>query len=954
MWNRINKLLAHQSWYANRPELQHTLRHWYSALSEIDTDAATALATQAASQPAYWRAAAASTFVRDAALQEPASLGDILTDSAPETVFDRARLDAAVAELGAERGLRRFRRQLMLKIAWRDAADALPLADVLEALSAFANAAVEIGLKAARARLRERHGELRTRDGGVVPLQVVCMGKLGGGELNFSSDIDIFFVYPEIGESDGRRALHAEEYCLRQARLVIDILDRVTELGRVFRVDTRLRPFGSAGPLAISLDALEVYLQRHGRDWERYAFVKARVIGEDPRNLTRDWVADCLTRFVYRAYLDFGVLQSLRDMQRTIEQEATSQEAVRDIKRGTGGIREIEFIVQSWQLIRGGRLPALQTTSLYEALEAVAAAECISAKMAAELRAAYDYLRVLENRLQGLADRQTHSLPESESERHALVLSMGKDSWDSLVAELDVHRQRVSDAFRGLVFAAAENDAQRDSTPDWLSIDRGQIKQSLSERSLGQIDTLAGLLQEFARRMLQQPLTEAVQDRIRGAVNAVIVRLPAFTPAPSVLERALKLVESVCRRSAYLVLLVEQPEATDRLLRLLASSRFIAEQLAEQPMLLDELLDASLFNEPMDIDQMRTELEALARTQDESDVEHQTDALVRFVRTAQFRIAVADVSGVLEIMRVSDRLSNTATVVLERTLTLAWNDMVARHGRPAGTDASAPGFAVIGYGKLGGLELGYGSDLDIVFLHDLDEGETDGPTPLDNARFAMRLARRMVHLLSVQTGHGKLYEVDMRLRPSGRSGLLVSSLAAFRRYQQKDAWTWEHQALVRARAVAGDAGVMRSFEQIRRDTLVDSINRASLRVAVADMRRRMRENLSRSGPNEFDLKQDPGGIADLEFLVQYLILQHAHTHIALLEWTDNIRQLDSLAGHAVLTSDTATSLQEAYVELRATVHRMALEGNRPVVPSATLQDVRRRVSRQWQYWLGSH
>ncbi|MEM6819753.1 MAG: bifunctional [glutamate--ammonia ligase]-adenylyl-L-tyrosine phosphorylase/[glutamate--ammonia-ligase] adenylyltransferase [Pseudomonadota bacterium] len=954
MWNRINEVLAHQPWYAARPELQHTLRHWYSALSEIDRSAAAALAAAADSQPAFWRAAAASAFVRDAALQESQSVADVVTSHARHELVDRAHLDAVVAELGAERGLRRFRRQLMLQIAWRDAADQLPLAKVLEALSTFADAAIEIALAAARERLQERHGELRTRDGDVVPLQVVCMGKLGGGELNFSSDIDIFFVYPQTGESDGRRALHAEEYCLRQARLVIDILDRVTELGRVFRVDTRLRPFGSAGPLAISLDALEVYLQRHGRDWERYAFVKARMVGEDPNHLTRDWFSDCLNRFVYRAYLDFTVLQSLRDMQRTIEREATSQEAARDIKRGTGGIREIEFIIQSWQLIRGGRLPALQTTSLYSALDAVAAADCISAQMAEELLEAYDHLRVLENRLQGLADRQTHSLPDTESERDALVLSMGMDSWESLVTTLDIHRRRVTEAFRGLVFAAAENDAQRDSTPDWLSIDRGEIKQSLSERGLGEIDALVALLEGFARRMQQQPLTEAVQDRIRGAVNAIVVRLPAFTPASAVLERALKLVESVCRRSAYLVLLVEQPEATDRLLRLLASSRFVAEQLAEQPMLLDELLDASLFAEPMDIDQMRAELDALVRAHDGSDVENQTSTLVRFVRTTQFRIAVADVSGVLEIMRVSDRLSNTATVVLERTLALAWNDMVARHGKPAGTDADAPGFAVIGYGKLGGLELGYGSDLDIVFLHDLGDGETDGAMPLDNARFAMRLARRMVHLLSVQTGHGKLYEVDMRLRPSGRSGLLVSSVAAFRRYQQKDAWTWEHQALVRARAVAGDAAVMRSFEQVRRDTLVDSVNRDSLRVAVADMRRRMRENLSRSGPNEFDLKQDPGGIADLEFLVQYLVLLHAPAHTALLEWTDNIRQLDSLASHGVLTSETAQSLQEAYIELRATVHRMALDGNRPVVPSATLQAVRRRVSQQWQHWLGSH
>ncbi|MEL7310844.1 MAG: bifunctional [glutamate--ammonia ligase]-adenylyl-L-tyrosine phosphorylase/[glutamate--ammonia-ligase] adenylyltransferase [Pseudomonadota bacterium] len=955
MWADIETALRSFTWFDPSSDVAATLEHWFARLSDADPAAAAAMQRAALSEEGdIWRAAAASTFVRDTACQEPQVIESVLTWQLGEVLFERDSLEERIAEHGAELGLRRFRRQFALRTAWLDLAGRAPLSHVLESLSAFADAAIEVAVGTAQDRLKSRYGVLRDADGAPIHLRVLCMGKLGGRELNFSSDIDIIFIFRSDGQSDGRRCLQAEEYCLRQARLVIDILDRRTEYGRVFRVDTRLRPFGSAGPLAISTDALEVYLQRHGRDWERYAFVKARLPGESLSGPVVEWMDDCLMRFVYRAYLDFSVLSSLRDMQSKIEQEAASRDAAMDLKRGPGGIREIEFIVQSWQLIRGGKALALRTPSLYAALDGIAALDCVTEDEAAKLRAAYDYLRILENRLQALADRQTHHLPTDPLEQRALCLAMNAPDWTELIDTLDTHREHVTAAFRGLVFAGnPDTDHEPDST-DWLSADTQATAARLAEYDLPAPPLLANSIHSFAQRVNRQPLTTEVKRRVRLAIEGVVGRLGAFSPPAIVLERALALIEAVCRRSAYLTLLNEQPAAFDRLLRLLSSSQFVADQILEQPMLLDELLDARLFSEPKDVNEMRTELTQGQAETGAGDAELRTAELVRFVRTTQFRIAVADVSGLLPIMRVSDRLSDVATLVLEQTLELAWTELAERHGRPGGMPTEGTGFAIIGYGKLGGLEMGYGSDLDIVFLHDLPDGETTGDAPLDHSVFVMRLARRIVHLLSVQTGHGSLYEVDMRLRPSGRSGLLVSSVAAFERYQQKDAWTWEHQALVRARPVAGDPTVMQAFDRIRRSTLADSVNRETLRVSVADMRRRMRQELSRSGPNEFDLKQDPGGIADLEFLVQYLVLAHAQQVPDLLDWTDNIRQLESLAANGIVLATTATSLQEAYTTLRAATHALALDSARPIVSNQKFQDVRRLVSHQWQQWLGAH
>ncbi|MEM7611454.1 MAG: bifunctional [glutamate--ammonia ligase]-adenylyl-L-tyrosine phosphorylase/[glutamate--ammonia-ligase] adenylyltransferase [Pseudomonadota bacterium] len=892
-----------------------------------------------------WRALFASKFLRDAVVAEHEFATGLVAASFDSPIPNPVDLQKLTDELGPEAGLRRFRRQRMLSIAWRDIAGLATLDESLEALTQLADVCVSLALRVAREHMIKRYGQLLDAQGQPVSLYAICMGKLGGRELNFSSDIDIVFCYSRDGAADGRRAVAASEYCLREARRVIALLDTQTELGRVFRVDTRLRPFGESGPLAISFSALETYLQEHGRDWERYAFVKARFIGADAnQDEVETFETDVIQPFVYRRYLDFGVLVALRDMQDMIAAEVARRDLGQHVKLGPGGIREVEFIAQSWQLIRGGQIASLRTRSLFAALEAIVKADCMPADTVAALGAAYRHLRVVENRLQMLSDRQTHELPDDSLQREALRMAMGVASWSELMKTLDEHRAMVTATFANLVFAGHDEQAE---LPSWLDLSDEALADALAQHVPGRHGDLSSVLSAFRQRLTTLPMERVARERLDTFVQRVMLLVGQFQRPDELLARVLDVAQAVLRRSAYLSLLNEQPTALDRLLRLCSDSQYLARQLAEFPMLLDELLDARLFAQPLQREALREQLDTLQQERAPQDDEARMQLLVQFARVAWFRIAVADCSGFLPIMRVSDLLSDVAQLVLQRVLAIAWQDLTRRHGAPEGATASQLGFAIIGYGKLGGIELGYGSDLDIVFLHDYPAGDTDGERSIDNTVFAARLARRIVHLLSVQTGQGHLFDVDTRLRPSGRSGLLVSSVAAFARYQADDAWTWEHQALTRARFVAGDAATGQRFTDVRSRTITECIRRDSLAEEVVRMRARMRAALSSAEPDQFDLKQDAGGIADLEFLVQYLILQHAETHAVLASCTDNIRQLDSLAACEVLAADTAIALQEIYREYRQAAHRQALNGRPAVVPEPGFVEQRRVVQRIW-------
>ena len=769
--------------------------------------------------------------------------------------------DAAVDELKPE--LRRFRNRTLLRILWREIFGLADLDETLGQLSGLADSMLDTATRSAMRTLEPRYGHVRDHSGEKVPLVILGMGKLGGRELNFSSDIDLIFLFTHDGETDGARAISAQEYFGRLSRLVIALIDEVTADGFVFRIDTRLRPFGESGPPVVSFAALESYLLQHGRDWERYAYVKARVVGPDPGpDVCNELNANLITPFVYRRYLDYGVFESLREMHAMIEAEVRRRELKDNIKLGPGGIREVEFIVQSFQLVRGGSEVALQGRQLKDVLPKLVGSRGLSADSALRLREAYRFLRRLENFIQAIRDQQTHDLPRDAADQARLCLAMGYADWQALRADLEMHRNAISQEFESVAFRE-----KSDATPLREQLARAweanaseeQWSELLLAANVKEAADVAAVLVSFGNAASTRQIDSIAADRLQRFMPELIMD-SIETDAPlSALTRSLSVVERILRRSAYLALLNENRSAMARLVDLCSRSQYIADQIARSPVLLDELLDPRLYSAAVAKADLSAELRQRLASLAATDSEAQMHAIVQYQRATKFRIAVADFHGSLPIMKVSDGLTWLAETVLDEALRVAWRDLTVRHGEPSyvvdGVTHKA-GLGIVGYGKLGGLELSYGSDLDIVFLHN-SHGEsrmTDGDKPLDNTMFFARLVKRLVLFLTTQTGSGQLYEIDTRLRPDGHKGLLVTSTDAFERYQEDNAWTWEHQALLRARAVAGSKAVAKEFERIRRDTLIERVKRESLRDDVISMRQRMRKELDRSNAEHFDLK----------------------------------------------------------------------------------------------------
>ncbi len=716
----------------------------------------------------------------------------------------------------------------------------------------------------------------------------------------------------------------------------------------------RLRPFGGSSALALSFDAMEAYYQAHGREWERYAMIKARPVAGD-RDAGNELMA-MLKPFVFRRYVDYGAFESLREMKGMIEREVKRKGLENNVKLGAGGIREVEFIGQAFQLIRGGREPTLQRRAILTVLEALRGFQLLPDFAVEELVAAYVFLRDTEHRLQEFADQQTHDLPQDDLGRARVALAMGYADWPGFEADLRQHMRRVHEHFEQ-VFAApqrdhAESDAL-DTSGVWVATqDDEQARDTLKEAGFGKpevaLKALAGIRESHSYRALSahgKGRMDRLMPLLIGAVGA--------TGEPEIaLERLLSLISAVARRTAYLALLVENPMALSQLVKLCAASSWIGRLLEKHPQLLDELLDPRTLYVPPKRDEMTNELRQRLMRIPPDDLEQQMDALRHFKQTILLRVAAADVSGAVPLMVVSDHLTAMAEVILDEVLELAWRHMVTRHGRPQCGDTVAcdKGFAIIAYGKMGGIELGYGSDLDLVFVHsDASEGRaTDGAKPVDNTVFYARLAQRVVHLLNTRTAAGELYEVDIRLRPNGASGLLVTSVEAFADYQRERAWTWEHQALVRARPVAGDPGIAEGFQVVRAEVLGREREAEGLRRDVREMREKMRASLAKGGSDGFDLKQARGGIADIEFMVQYAVLAWAHTHPDLLEFTDNIRLLERLADRGLIPGVDVVLLTDAFRAYRARVHQLALQDRPAVVGNGEFADYREGVARIWQ------
>ncbi|GEN28710.1 glutamate-ammonia-ligase adenylyltransferase [Halovibrio variabilis] len=874
-------------------------------------------------------------------------------------------LEHAADEEAMQRAMRRFRRKRMLAIVWRDLnrPSGYRMWDTAQAVSALAETCLDAALTWLEQFYAPRWGLPAPRqDGTPQRLVILGMGKLGAGELNLSSDIDLIFAFPEKGETQGgRKPLEHQEYFTKLGQKLIAALDAMTADGFAFRVDMRLRPLGDGGPLVGCFAMLSSYYQDQGREWERYAMLKARPVAGD-RDAGDELLAG-LRPFVYRKYLDFGAIESLRELKAMINREVKRKGMQNNIKLGPGGIREVEFVVQAFQLIRGGRDTELQVTSLKTALKRLPELGLLPQNVVDELLPDYAFLRDVEHALQALEDRQTQTLPSDDDDRERVAFAMGHEDWPGLIAQLDEVRERVRQHFDAVI-ADPEEDVEEANVDNqlglaqWRLIWRGELEPEeanahLAEAGFNEPDKALKRLHSLYHSRQVQSMQRIGFERL-DALMPLLLDAVADSDAPDVaLARVQPLIEAVLRRTAYLALLRENPQALEHLMHLCAASPWIAEQLARYPILLDELLTPETLYTPADKARLADELRQTLNRLPEDDEEAQLEALRVFKHAQTLHVAASDVAGTRHLMNVSDYLTYIAEVILDAVLAMAWKHITRKHGVPEGLNAREAEFLIVGYGKLGGIELGYSSDLDLVFIHDSDGKDvTDGPRPIDTPLFFTRLGQRIIHLLTAVTPAGSLYEVDMRLRPSGNSGLLVTSLKAFADYQRQNAWTWEHQALVRARVVAGSEALAERFRQLRGDILGSQRDNAALREEVVKMRQKMRDHLgSKNASDSFNLKHDAGGMVDIEFLCQYAVLALAHQTPALLTYSDNIRILEVLAEAGHLPREEAERLREAYLAYRSAIHRAALTGEKARAEGEAFHAHREIIIALWQRFL---
>lgn len=906
----------------------------------------------------------ASEFVALAAARHPGDFAALLTqgDLARSYASDELarRLVAALADSADEpslhRALRQFRRREMLRIVWRDLADWAPLPETLEDLSELAEVCIRQTLDRLQDWSGAELGTPRAPDGRPLRLVVLAMGKLGARELNLSSDIDLIFAFAQSGEvTDGPRPLSHEQFFVKLARKLVQALANPTVDGFAFRVDTRLRPFGEVGPLAMSFQAMEDYYQSQAREWERYAMIKARPVAGDPAD--QDALLGMLRPFVYRRYLDFGAFDSLRDLKRMISKELYRHGMDANIKLGPGGIREIEFIGQAFQLVRGGRDPDLQVRPIRQVLACLAEKRLLPVAAVAQLDAAYVFLRRVENRLQAYRDQQTHRLPEDAAGRWRLARALGFADWIACAAVLDAHRYRVQQQF-DQVFAAPDGQDAPETAADatgfhalWMGTqDAAQDLALLAQTGFIDGATARKRVEQFRDATARKGLSSRGRERL-AQLMPLALRVVADSDQPDLaLERLLRVLEAVVQRTAYLAMLVEHPGILAQLARLAAMSSWFSVQIARHPLLLDELIDPRRLYAPLRREELESELDTLLAPVETDDLEQQMERLHQFAQGNRLRVAAADLTEAIPLMVVSDYLTEIAEVAVARVLRLAFAHLRRQHGSPTAIAGQDTGFLALGYGKLGGIELGYDSDLDLVFLHGSEriDAMTDGAKAIANEQFYARLGQRMIHMLTTRTASGALYEIDMRLRPDGSKGRLVRSLSSFAAYQESDAWTWEHQALVRARVVAGDPLLAQRFDAVRRAILCRVRDPDTLRNEVRAMREKMRANLDKTRADVFDIKQGAGGIADIEFMVQYAVLRWAAAYPELADWTDNIRLLERLAHLDLLPKSAVRELADTYRALRARYHRSALQEQPKTIPVNQFQAERERVREWWR------
>ena len=842
----------------------------------------------------------------------------------------------------------RVLRQLTLeRLAQLDCARQADLTAVTHGMTALAEVTLDGAWQQVMADLDDLHGAPIKADGQRAEMWIVGMGKLGARELNVSSDIDLIYVYDQDGEtrgnSEGRNKVSCQEYFTRAVKRMYALIGDTTEHGFVFRVDLALRPNGNSGPSVVSLDALDEYLQVQGREWERFAWMKSRVVA--PRRVVQNGSAQALRAvvlpFVFRRYLDYNVFESLRTLHQQIRDHASKRSAghperANDVKLSRGGIREIEFIVQLLQVVRGGQFPELRTRPTLDALKRVAKAGLMPATTAEALGAAYVFLRQVEHRIQYLDDQQTHVLPVRDDDLAWIANTLGFENTCAFLAALDAHREVVAQEFDTLLGGDRE-----------CKTCNGKNGQREVTELEGIVGVFKGRIGERLAEWPANPRVQALRDDARGRLMRLLQRTAQWLEVGRVSEesvlRMVAWIEPLLRRESYLALMLERPSVHERLLRLLGAAKWPARYLLQHPGVIDELAGGNLFQSRFDAAEFESELQAralaLSRT-GEDDEESLLNLLRRAHHAEQFRTLARDVEGVLTVEQVADDLSALADAVLRVTARWCWDRLKTRH-------REEPAIAIIGYGKLGGKELGYGSDLDIVFVYD-DEDERA-------QEIYAAYVRKMINWMTVKTAEGDLYEIDTALRPNGNSGLLVTRFEAYADYQQQrgsnTAWTWEHQAMTRARFVMGLPSLAPRFDAVRCAVIGAPRDAASLKAEIVAMRDRVRQGHPVKA-ERFDVKHSPGAMVDAEFVVQYLVLMHTAHHPDLADNVGNIALLQRAEKVGLLPTGVGEAAANAYREMRRVQHRARLNEEPTDVPLNVLSAERDAVLKLWQLVMG--
>lgn len=986
-----------------------------------------------------------SDFVAKALIQYPHECAQLIADGALDSPYYslditdevNSRLVPNINDIELKKRMRILRRVHMVPIAWRDLTGRADIEEIFVSLSNLAESIVVRTVDVVRANMLNVFGQAYDKDGVVMPMLILGMGKLGGGELNFSSDIDLICCYPYDGmTSDGSRSISYQEYFTKVVQRLANLLSDTTVDSFCYRIDLRLRPFGDAGPLVSSFDALSVYYETQGRTWERYALVKARLLGSHHEwSHYGDELIELLRPFVYRRYLDYGAIESLRKLKRMIESEVRRRNLIDNFKLGSGGIREIEFIAQVFELMRGGRMQEMVERSLRKTLRNISKLQLLPDDVCVLLDECYIYLRRLENITQMLADKQTQTLPTTEKDRLRVAIGMNKSSFAELQDELEQIRTKVHQEFVAvmrdddseehelatenvelwestlgveelasvleplLLAAQSPETAAQKKEAVQLAVASGvaatsktplgggantaataataaasaaataatAVTAAASAAAAASTATTAGV-SAAAKAMTEPVVTEqltpqAIPEAIRKEALSLaqsihelrhaLGRMPVgpigrdtlvrlmpklirdvmrYPNATSLFKKVALLLEKIALRTTYLQLLLENAGTREKLLALLNGNNFAGALISAHPILLDELIAPRYFKAPPRPEEYLAWLNERLLRIDPDDLEEQMEELRLFKKIMVLRIAMSDQSQSLPLMKISDSLTWLAEAIIRELAMLAWKQTVNKYGTPTDRDIHNPGFAVIGYGKLGGIELGYKSDLDMVFIREVSDEMTTGVSGSDGtitnsvpaAMFYQRFVQRFMHLCTTRMSGGVLYDLDMRLRPDGDSGVLMTDLEAYENYQKHRAWTWEHQALVRARAVAGSPEVIAGFNKIRDEVLRTPRDEKQLIDDVYAMRMKMRNYLDRSSDKLFDLKQGKGGMVDIEFIAQYLLLREAPRQPDMVLWSDNVRIFDECARLGILSEDTTATLKNAYLEIRECYHRISL------------------------------